>query len=59
LEEMGAGITVSSPDMLAEKALWLLSHPDALKTFGRKAKEAVMKNQNASERHANVIAGLV
>ena len=59
LEEMGAGITVSSSDMLAEKALWFLSHPDVLKTFGRKAKEAVMKNQNASEKHANVIAGLV
>jgi len=59
LEEVGAGITVSSPDMLAEKALWFLSHPDVMKTFGRKAKEAVMNNQNASERHANVIAGLV
>ena len=59
LEEMGAGITVSGSDMLAEKALWFLSHPDAMKTLGRKAKEAVMKNQNASEKHANVIAGLV
>jgi 3-deoxy-D-manno-octulosonic-acid transferase len=59
LEEMGAGITVSNPDMLAEKALWFLSHPDAMRTFGQKAKEAVMKNQNASEKHANVVAGLV
>ena len=59
LEDMGAGITVSSPDMLAEKALWFLSHPDAMNTFGLKAKEAAMKNQNASEKHANVIAGLV
>ncbi len=59
LEEMGAGITVSSPEMLAEKALWFLSHPDVLNTFGRKAKEAAMKNQRASEKHANVIAGLV
>jgi 3-deoxy-D-manno-octulosonic-acid transferase len=59
LEEMRAGITVSSPDMLAEKALWFLSHPDAMNTFGRKAKEAAMKNQNASEKHANVIVGLL
>jgi 3-deoxy-D-manno-octulosonic-acid transferase len=59
LEEAGGGITVSSPDMLAEKALWFLGRPDVLKTRGQKAKEAVMKNQNASERHANVIARLV
>jgi 3-deoxy-D-manno-octulosonic-acid transferase len=59
LEDVEAGITVSDPDMLAEKALWFLSHPDAMNTLGRKAKEAVMKNQNASEKHANVIAGLV
>ncbi len=59
LEEGGGGITVSSPDMLAEKALWFLCRPDVLKTHGLKAKEAVMKNQNASERHADVIARLV
>jgi 3-deoxy-D-manno-octulosonic-acid transferase len=59
LEEVGAGITVLSPDMLVEKALWFLNHPDAVKNLGRKAKEAVMKTQNASEKHANVIAGLV
>jgi 3-deoxy-D-manno-octulosonic-acid transferase len=59
LEEMGTGITVSSPDKLAEKALWLLSHPDTMKIFGLKTKEAILKNQNASERHAKVILGLV
>jgi 3-deoxy-D-manno-octulosonic-acid transferase len=59
LEEMGAGITISNPEMLAEKALWFLNHPDAMITLGRKAKEAAMKNQKASEKHANVIAGLV
>ena len=59
LEEMGAGITVSNPDMLAEKALWFLSHPDAMRTFGQKAKEAVMRNHSASEKHANAIAGLI
>jgi 3-deoxy-D-manno-octulosonic-acid transferase len=59
LEEMGAGITISNPEMLAEKALWFLNHPDAMNTLGRKAKEAAMKNQKASEKHANVIVGLV
>ncbi|MBN1832708.1 MAG: 3-deoxy-D-manno-octulosonic acid transferase [Deltaproteobacteria bacterium] len=59
LEEMGAGITVSSSEMLAEKALWFLSHPDDMNTLGRKSKEAAMKNQKASEKHANVIARMV
>jgi 3-deoxy-D-manno-octulosonic-acid transferase len=59
LEGVEAGITVSGPDMLAEKALWFLNHPDDLKTFGQKGKEAVMENQNASKKHAKVIAELV
>jgi 3-deoxy-D-manno-octulosonic-acid transferase len=59
LEEVGAGIMVSSPEMLAEKALWLLNHPDALKAYEEQAREAVMKNQNAAENHARVIAKLI
>ena len=59
LEEVGAGIPVSSPDMLAEKALWFLNHPDALARSGERAREAVMKNQNAAEKHAKVIARLI
>jgi 3-deoxy-D-manno-octulosonic-acid transferase len=59
LEEVGAGIPVASPEMLTEKALWFLNHPDALKTFGGRAREAVMKNQNAAEKHARAIAQLI
>ena len=59
LEEVGAGIPVSSPEMLAEKALWFLNHPDALKTSGERAREAVLRNQNAAENHARVIAELI
>jgi len=59
LEEVGAGIPISSPEMLAERAIWLLRHPDALKTYGARAREAVERNQNAAERHAQVIAGLL
>ncbi|NVL90873.1 MAG: 3-deoxy-D-manno-octulosonic acid transferase [Desulfobacterales bacterium] len=59
LEEVGAGILVSSPEMLAEKAIWFLNHPDALQTNGARAREAVIKNQNAAERHARVIRRLV
>ena len=59
LEEAGAGISVSSPEMLAERAIWFLRHPDALKNYGARAKQAVIKNQHAAEKHAKVIAGLV
>jgi 3-deoxy-D-manno-octulosonic-acid transferase len=59
LEDVGAGMPVSSPEMLAEKAIWFLRHPDALKTSGARAREAVIRNQNAAEKHAQVIAGLV
>jgi 3-deoxy-D-manno-octulosonic-acid transferase len=59
LEDVGAGIPVSSPEMLAEKAIWFLRNPDALKTCGTRAREAVIRNQNAAEKHARVIAGLV
>jgi 3-deoxy-D-manno-octulosonic-acid transferase len=59
LEAFGAGIPVVNPEMLAEKTLWFLRHPDALRTCGARAREAVVRNQNASERHAKVIAGLM
>lgn len=58
LEEVGAGIPVSGPEMLAERAIWFLRHPDDLETCGARAREAVIKNQNAAAKHAKVIAGL-
>ena len=59
LEEVGAGIPVSSPEMLAKKALWFLRHPETLKSYGGRAREAVIRNQKAADKHASVIAGLV
>jgi len=59
LEEKGAGVPVSSPEMLAEKAIWFLSHPGVLKIRGTRAREVVMKNHEAAERHAKVISRLV
>ena len=59
LEEVGAGVPVSSPEVLAEKAIWFLNHPDALITKGAQARKAVIRNQNAAERHARVIASLL
>ena len=59
LEEVGAGIPVSSPEMLTEKVLWFLNHPGALKTSGERARASVMRNQNAAEKHARVLAKLI
>ena len=59
LEEVGAGIPISNPEMLAKKALWLFRHPETLKSYGVLAREAVIQNQKAADKHASVIAGLV
>ncbi len=59
LEEKGAGIQVSNPEMLAEKAIWLLNHPEALEARGARAREAVMRHHHAAERHAKVISRLL
>lgn len=59
LEEVEAGLVVSGPEALAEKAIWFLRHPDVLKRNGMRARNAVIRNKNASERHAKVIASLL
>ena len=59
LESVEAGIEVSGADALAQKALWLLEHPEALATLGGRARQLVMRNQGAAEKHARVIAGLL
>jgi 3-deoxy-D-manno-octulosonic-acid transferase len=59
LEDVGGGIPVSSSEMLAEKAIWFLEHPDELKTCGLRAREAVMRNHHAADRHARVVQRLV
>jgi 3-deoxy-D-manno-octulosonic-acid transferase len=58
LEEIGAGIPVSSPEMLAEKVIWFLRHPETLKSYSGLAREAIIRNQKAADKHASVIAGL-
>ena len=59
LEEAGAGIVISNPSELAEKALWFLEHPEDLRARGERAREALLGNRGAAERHAKVIAGLL
>ena len=59
LESADAGIQVSSPEVLAEKALWFLNNPDILRTYGARAREAVMNHRGAAEKHARVITRLL
>ena len=59
LEKVGAGIPVSNADMLAEKAIHLLNHPDELKKYGAQGREAVIGHQNAAGKHARVIKDLI
>ncbi len=59
LEAAGAGVLVSGPEMLAEKAVWYFDHPDDLKMCGDRARKVVLKNQGASERHTRVILRLL
>ncbi len=58
LEKARAGIRVSGPDELAEKALWYLEHREALDAAGRRARRAVLENSGAARRHAEVIKRL-
>jgi len=59
LDANDSGIQVSSPEMLAEKVLSLLKDPDLLKNYGARAREAVLRNRNAGERHARIILDLI
>jgi 3-deoxy-D-manno-octulosonic-acid transferase len=58
LEANKAGLPISSPEMLAEKAVWFLGHPEELKAYGERGRTAVLKNKGAGEKHARVIMRL-
>jgi len=59
LEEAEAGISVTGPEMLAQEAIRLLKSPEALRSCGARAREAVLGCRFAAEKHASVLAGLV
>jgi len=59
LERTRASIPVSTPVELGEKILWLLGHPEESMGFGNRAREAVLKNQGAAEKHARAIEELI
>lgn len=58
LEANKAGLPISNPEMLAEKAVWFLGHPEELKAYGERGRAAVLKNKGAGEKHARVIMRL-
>lgn len=55
LEKTGGGIQVKDGADLAEKAIYYLSHPSEAEALGRLAKEAVLSNTGAADKHAAVI----
>jgi 3-deoxy-D-manno-octulosonic-acid transferase len=59
LEKAKAGVRVSGPAELAERAIWFLRHPEELKNAGGRAREAVLSNQGAAKKHAEVIKKLM
>jgi len=59
LENAGAGIPVSGPEILANKAIWFLKHPETMETAGERAREAVIGHKGAAKKHARVIAQLL
>jgi 3-deoxy-D-manno-octulosonic-acid transferase len=58
LEGLNAGIQVSDSESFAKKAIWFLEHPEALKDFGNRARQAAIKNRGAALKHAKVVARL-
>jgi 3-deoxy-D-manno-octulosonic-acid transferase len=58
LEGLNAGIQISDSESFAKKAIWFLEHPEALKDFGNRARQAAIKNRGAALKHAKVVARL-
>jgi len=59
LDKTGGGIQVEDGRELTEKMLYYLAHPDEANAVGKLAKEAVMSNQGAADKHAAVISRLL
>ena len=59
LEKSGGGICVNNTDELVERATYLLIHPEAAHRLGRLARQALVANQGAAARHAQVALRLL
>jgi 3-deoxy-D-manno-octulosonic-acid transferase len=59
LEANDAGVEVKDSEALAEKVMLFFSHPEELKRTGERARYAVLQNEGAAEKHAEVIKRLL
>ncbi|MEW6668864.1 MAG: glycosyltransferase N-terminal domain-containing protein [Thermodesulfobacteriota bacterium] len=59
LEGVGAGIEIQTPAELADRAVWFLEHPEDLRARGESARNALLQDKGAAEKHAKVITGLL
>lgn len=59
LDKTGGGIQVKDDRELAERMLYYLTHPDEADAIGKLAKEAVMLNKGAADKHSAVIHRLL
>ncbi len=59
LERYNASVQVTGANDFAEKAVYFLSNPDLLRQKGLAAKRALMESQDASKKHAGIIARLL
>ncbi len=59
LESTGGGIEVKDGNDLAERVLFFITRPDQAQKTGDAARKAVEMNQNAAQKHAEVIIGLL
>jgi hypothetical protein len=59
LDKTGGGIQVKDDRELAEKILYYLTHPKEADVVGRLAKEAVMLNKGAADKHSAVVYRLL
>lgn len=59
LEAANAGVLIADPEAMADKALWFLAHPEESRAYGQRARDAVLKNQKAAQKHAQVVKRLI
>jgi 3-deoxy-D-manno-octulosonic-acid transferase len=59
LDKTGGGIQVNDDRELAEKMLYYLTHSDEADAVGKLAREAVMLNKGAADKHSAVIYRLL
>ena len=59
LDKTGGGIQVKDDRELAERMLYYLTHPDESDAVGKLARDAVMLNKGAADKHSAVIHRLL